>query len=107
MEEHHGLYDLDKPFFRFLSGRNITVKKINKVLAKIFPPTKHIKILGHSFRYGLISSAANFPDIVNDPLIKEWGRWKSNSFLQYELLDCEQKRWILNKLTQKLDGDNY
>jgi hypothetical protein len=107
MQEQQGLYDPDKPFFRFLSGRNITVKKINKMLAKIFPPTTQLKISGHSFRSGLISSAANFPDIVNDPHVKGWGRWKSNSFLRYELLDCEQKRWIFNKLTQKLKGSKY
>ncbi len=104
MQDSQGISDPEKPFFRFSSGRNITTKKINKMLRKIFPHATNQKISGHSFRSGLVSSAANFPDIVNDPHIKGWGRWKSDTFLRYELLDCEQKRWIFNKLTQKLEN---
>ncbi len=92
MQVKQGLSDPNKPVFRFASGRNITGKKINKMLKKLFPTSTGLKISGHSFRSGLISSAANYPDIISDPHVKGWGRWHSHTFLRYELLDCEQKR---------------
>jgi len=97
-----GLYREDLPLFRWQSGRCITIKKINKVLARIFPPRKGIKITGHCFRSGLISSAGNLPDIVNDTHLKGWGRWRSDTFLRYELFDMEQKKYIFKKLIQSL-----
>jgi hypothetical protein len=101
LKENH-LFSPNLPFFRFRSGRNITVKKLNVILAKFFPLKNKKKLTAHCFRSGFISSAANLPDVVNDPHIKGWGRWKSNTFLRYELFDLEQKRWIFYRLVQSL-----
>ncbi len=65
----------NQPLFRFRSGRNITTKKVNKFLHQIFPKQKGFNITGHSFRSGLISSAANVPDLINDTHVKGWGRY--------------------------------
>jgi hypothetical protein len=64
---------------------------------KMFPRTKHLKMSGRSFQSGLISSLANFLDIVSDPHIKGGGEMDSS--LRYQLLGSEQKHWIFNKLT--------
>jgi hypothetical protein len=99
------LYHPDMPVFRFQSGRNITIKTVNALLAKLFPVALGYKVTGHSFRAGLVSSAANYPDIINDPHVQGWGRWKSNAFLRYQHFDTAQKQWIFNKLTQTLGPD--
>jgi hypothetical protein len=101
LNENH-LFSPELPFFRFKSGRNITTKKLNTILAKFLPLRGNKKLTAHCFRSGFISSAANLPDVVNDPHLKGWGRWKSNTFLRYELFDLEQKRWIFNRLVQSL-----
>ena len=101
LNENH-LFSPELPFFRFKSGRNITTKKLNAILAKFLPLRGNKKLTAHCFRSGFISSAANLPDVVNDPHLKGWGRWKSNTFLRYELFDLEQKRWIFNRLVQSI-----
>jgi hypothetical protein len=103
LQENH-LFSPDLPFFRFESGRNITIKKLNAILENFLPLKGNKKLTAHCFRSGFISSAANLPDEVNDPHLKGWGRWKSNTFLRYELFDLEQKRWIFNRLVQSLKG---
>jgi hypothetical protein len=80
--------------FRWKSGKCVTIKKVNKVLAHIFPPKEGVKITGHCFRSGLISSAGNLPDVVNDTHLKGWGRWRTDTFLRYEFFDMEQKKYI-------------
>lgn len=102
MKENYGLSDKKLPFFRFVSGRNITTKKVNRFLKKIFPPGRGYNITGHSFRSGLISSAANVPDIINDTHIKGWGRWKSKAFLRYEAFTQKQRKYIFRKLSSIL-----
>ena len=97
-----GLNDPQLPFFRWNSGTNITIKKVNSILRHIFPLCKGVKITGHCFRSGLISSAGNLPDVINDTHIKGWGRWRSDTFLRYELFDMEQKKYIFTKLVQSL-----
>jgi hypothetical protein len=37
LKENHGLSDKKLPFFRFLSGRNITIKKSKQILGKSIP----------------------------------------------------------------------
>jgi hypothetical protein len=98
----HGLDDDKLPFFRFASGRNITVRKINTFLKELFPPTGKHKVTGHSFRSGLVSAAANYPDLINDAHLKGWGRWRSSAFLRYEHYDHNQKQYIFNKLIATL-----
>jgi hypothetical protein len=102
LQAKKNMYEPNLPLFRWQSGRCITVKKVNKILKRIFPPHKGVKITGHCFRSGLISSAGNLPDIVNDTHLKGWGRWRSDTFLRYELFDMEQKKYIFRKLIQSL-----
>jgi integrase len=97
-----GKYNTDLPLFRWKSGKCVTIKKVNKVLAHIFPPKEGVRITGHCFRSGLISSAGNLPDIVNDTHLKGWGRWRTDTFLRYEIFDMEQKKYIFKKLLQSL-----
>jgi hypothetical protein len=90
-QRENGMLKDDLPFFRFQSGRAITGKKFNAILKRIFPPSSGRYIIGHSFRPGLISAAANLPSIVNDPHIQGWGRWNTKTFLRYQHFDIEQK----------------
>jgi hypothetical protein len=72
LKKNH-LFSPELPFFRFKSGRNITIKKLNSILGRFLPLKGNKKLTAHCFRSGFISSAANLPDVVNDPHLKGWG----------------------------------
>ena len=73
---------VDKPVFSFCSWKNLTKKQINLWLGTLlddFVDSNH-KITGHSFRAGIPSTLASFPDDYTVKVIKEWGMWESNSY---------------------------
>ena len=87
------------PVFRLSNGKNLTKSKLNSVLKITFPSKK---ISCKSFRSGIPSIMANFPDIMNDKHVMGWGRWKSSSFLRYQKFDLKQKKWVFKKLAKIL-----
>ena len=93
------LFSKDFPVFRLEPHTFLTQKDINSFLKSSF---KNLYIRGHSFRAGIPTSIANFPDIANDNHIMGWGRWRSKIFSTYQKAKKNQKRWIFRKIEKAL-----
>ena len=94
----------DVPVFSFYSGKNLTKKQINLWLSSLledFVDSNH-KITGHSFRAGIPSTLACFPDEFPNNVIKKWGMWESNSFKLYTKHEREGKRALFEKIVKCL-----
>ena len=69
---------LDSPVFKFQSGKGLTLKKFNVLLKSLlsdFEDDFH-KISGHSFRSGIPTALANYPQKSKIADILEWGGGK-------------------------------
>ena len=92
------------PVFSFHSGKNLTKKQINLWLSSLledFVDSNH-KITGHSFRAGIPSTLACFPDEFPNNVIKTWGMWESNSYKLYIKHEREGKRALFEKIVKCL-----
>ena len=92
------------PVFSFHSGKNLTKKQINSWLGSLledFVDSNH-KITGHSFRAGIPSTLACFPDEFPNNVIKTWGMWESNSYKLYIKHEREGKRALFEKIVKCL-----
>jgi hypothetical protein len=105
MQMEAGIFDPNLPVFRFASGRNLTQTQLNNVLSALLPDLcipGHDTISCHSFRAGIPSTLALFPELINSDDIKGWGRWHSECYMRYTRLRHDQKRAIFNKITTAL-----
>ena len=92
------------PVFSFHSGKNLTKKQINLWLSSLledFVDSNH-KITGHSFRAGIPSTLACYPDEFPNNVIKTWGMWESNSYKLYIKHEREGKRALFEKIVKCL-----
>ena len=92
------------PVFSFHSGKNLTKKQINlwlRSLLEDFVDSNH-KITGHSFRAGIPSTLACYPDEFPNNVIKTWGMWESNSYKLYIKHEREGKRALFEKIVKCL-----
>jgi len=95
----NGIFSKLKPVFAVDRLCNLTQRKVNNFLKKSFPNNK---FSGHSFRAGVPSSLADFPNIANDWHVMGWGRWRSNIFLKYQNRTKEQSKWVFKKIEKCL-----
>ena len=100
-----GMDNPELPVFRFASGRNLTHTALNDILAELFadicqPGVNSVSC--HSFRAGIPSTLALFPDIVNNDMIKGWGRWNSDCYEKYTRLKLPQKEKIFSSISDAL-----
>jgi hypothetical protein len=100
-----GNIDENLPVFRFSSGKNLTCSIRNRTLAALLPDF-HIPgqdtITCHSFRAGIPSVLAMFPDLVTSDQIKGWGRWQSDCYQLYTRLSLMEKESIFGKIKTAL-----
>jgi hypothetical protein len=100
-----GVYDTSLPVFRFGNGRYLTMSQLNStlslLLADICVPGVS-SITCHSFRAGIPSTLALFPELHTDDLIKGWGRWASDCYTRYTRLKLPQKQNIFQKISGAL-----
>ena len=87
------------PVFRFGSGKNLTPRILNKVLAGFGAVLKK-NFTGKSFRAGIASTLEANPELAADSHIKAWGRWKSKAFTRYMKAEPAQKKWIFDKIVK-------
>ena len=95
----NGFFSSSKPVFMVSKKQNLTQRKVNEFLKKTF---KENKFSGHSFRAGVPSSLADFPNIANDWHVMGWGRWRSNIFLKYQNRTKKQSKWVFKKIEKCL-----
>jgi hypothetical protein len=100
-----GNSDESLPVFRFSSGKNLTCAIMNKILADLLPDfcsPGHDSVTCHSFRAGIPSTIALFPDLMSSDQIKGWGRWQSDCYMLYTRLSLIEKEQIFDKIRQAL-----
>lgn len=56
----------------------------------------------HSFRAGIPSLLATYPDKSYVDDIKEWGEWDSSSYVLYTKLDHNRRKMLYNKVSSLL-----
>ena len=91
----NGFFSNSKSVFAISKKLNLTQKVVNTFLKKEFPKNK---FSGHSFRAGVPSSLADFPNIANDWHVMGWGRWRSKIFLKYQNRTKKQSKWVFDKI---------
>ena len=93
------IFSKKKPVFKTGLKKNLTQRKINTFLKTQFPKNR---FSGHSFRAGVPSSLADFPNIANDWHVMGWGRWRSSIFLKYQNRTKKQSKWVFKKIEKAL-----
>jgi hypothetical protein len=99
-------FNSKSPVFTFENGSYLTKEILNSTMHALLHPIlgqKAYQYSGHSFRAGLPSALASFPDLVEDEQVKSWGRWKSNSFKLYTRLKTSQKKFLFDKILVALE----
>ena len=105
LQQDAGVYDPAKPVFRFADGRNLTQPKFNEILSSLLSDLclpGQDTISCHSFRSGIPSTLAMFPDLAHCDDIQGWGRWHSDCFNRYTRLRHDQKKAIFGKISAAL-----
>jgi hypothetical protein len=87
------IYQKNLPVFRLQDGSNLTKSFLNKWLAKYFT-----NISCHSFRNAIPTLLADHPEIASDDCVKNWGRWKTDSFESYQKSKSSKKKWLFDKI---------
>jgi hypothetical protein len=98
-------FSLNKPVFQFENGKNLCTAVLNKTLFQLLYPVlgnSASEITSHSFRAGIPSAMASFPDLTSKYDIQCWGRWSSDSYLKYTRLKAQQKKCIFEKIVNSL-----
>jgi len=96
----------NRPVFMFSNGTLLTPQKFNDTIRQLLcnkmgPICKNIT--GHSFRAGIPSILAKFPELANDEHIMGWGRWCSKAYLGYTRLKLDQKLKMFLKIVNVLN----
>jgi hypothetical protein len=94
----------EKPVFQFKTGINLTTKTMNSMLEKLlydFTSEKQ-KLSCHSFRAAIPSAIAAHPDKVSTKEIKDWGKWRSESYKKYTRQDRDKDRIMFYKAIELL-----
>ena len=97
----------ENPVFMFKNGslltKNIFNEKVRNLLkGPLGEAGKNFS--GHSFRAGIPSALAKYPELVSDNHIMGWGRWGSAAYISYTRLKNDQKRKIFGKISVVLNN---
>lgn len=93
----------NEPIFKFKNNKLLTKEVFNKTLGNLLDNKLNGKFSGHSFRAGIPTSLAKYPDLANSSHIMGWGRWSSSAYLSYTKLKTDQKRCIFKKIVNVLN----
>ena len=94
------------PVFTNPSGVFITREIFNKALRTLLGDVVDFKkntISCHSFRAGLPSLIAQFPELMSLEDIKNWGRWSGEAYARYTRLGDTRKRKIFDIITSVIN----
>lgn len=97
-------YSVDRPVFSFASGKGLTTAKMNEIMGKLlfdFNDSK-AKLSCHSFRAAIASAISASPDKGTVKELKEWGRWKGDSYKRYTKTERDNNRVLFGKIVKML-----
>jgi len=101
----HSKFD-NRPVFMFSNGTLLTKQKFNETVKLLLCGKMGnicANITGHSFRAGIPSILAKFPELANDEHIMGWGRWCSKAYMGYTRLKLDQKFKMFMKIVHVLN----
>lgn len=93
------------PVFTYPSGRFVTRDSYNRALRTLLEDLvdySRDSITCHSFRAGIPSLVAQYPELMSSDEIKGWGRWSSEAYNKYTRLKVDQKARIFQKIATVL-----
>jgi len=94
------------PVFSFINGKVLTAQCLVYTVRNLLLPvigSFALMICGHSFRAGIPSALASYPNAVKDIEISNWGRWSSDSYLLYTRLKLNLKLVLYTKILNVLN----
>ena len=91
----------------FASGSFLTTAKLNKILENLLGDIcgqTNSKISCHSFRAGIPTTIINFNKkfVVDD--VKNFGRWRENSYKRYTKLEKNSRKQLYEKIYSVLNS---
>ena len=99
------VFNKGNPVFSFKSGKGLTKNFMNnllRILLSDFTDENHI-ITGHSFRAGLPSAIASYPEKNKMSDMLEWGGWETKEgFSKYKKQDRAERRALFYKIVECL-----
>jgi len=105
LEKESGFGNPFDPVFVLPSGKFLTKAIFNSALKSLLGDICDYKvnsILCHSFRAGIPSQLARFPELMSSDDVKGWGRWTSDAYDKYTRLKIDQKKGIYDKIMKVL-----
>lgn len=105
VQQEYSLLEPHSPVFKFVGNKFVTPSFLNKLLKQLLADTldgSADSITCHSFRAGIPSALARFPDLASAEDIKGWGRWDSNCYATYTRLKADKKRAIFCKIASAI-----
>lgn len=107
MHLHNNTLEQNLPVFMFSSGRFLTTAKLNGILKNLLPDifeNKEGKITCHSFRAGIPSTIGNSTDCFLAEDVKNFGRWRGNSYQLYIRLERQKRELLYRKIYSVLSN---
>ena len=105
LHEKNGTFNPKKTVFMFASGKFLTTAKTNKILENLLNDVcvqGVNKISCHSFRAGIPSTIGNIAKDFDSNDIKNFGRWRGNSYRLYTRLEKKTGSSCMKKFTMYL-----
>jgi len=101
-----GLCGAEEPVFRLESGACWKRAAFNNTLRAVVGKTgvtgEDSKLTGHSFRGGIPSLLAAEATPAAEAALKEWGRWRSQSYEAYTQFHIATRKEIFSRITTLL-----
>jgi len=100
--------NMTKAVFIFNNGKPLTKNVFNKTISELLRnevKNSNGSIKGHSFRAGIPSLLAKYPNLSKANLIKGWGRWSSEAYQLYTRLKQNQKCEMFKIICEILNKD--
>jgi len=94
-------FSMKDPVFSFFSGKPLTPRILNEILESLlggFFTDNSGSFSCHSFRAAIPSIVADYPDESFTCDIKDWGRWKGESFKIYARTVANKRKFLCDKI---------
>jgi hypothetical protein len=105
MQNEMGILSKNMPVYRFPSGKNLTLKKLNMVLREmlgdIFKEGTD-SITCHSLRTAIPTALHKTMQSTALTDTKDWGRWKSDAHKSYTKHHKRHRQNLFNRVTDAL-----
>jgi hypothetical protein len=98
------VWNVKNPVFMYLSGKFLTVQSFNGLLKDLLDDVcgGMDSISAHSFRAAIPSAISAWPDRFQTSDLKDWSRWRGDSYVTYCRSYRDQRRKLFGKIVSIL-----